>query len=425
MTEKPQVETVEANGRHYAWPAHPVVVVCIDGSEPDYESSDCGGYIEQAMKAGAMPYLSEAVGGGTMRLADSVVPTFTNPNNLSIITGAPPSVHGICGNFFYDREADAEVLMNDPKLLRAGTIFQAFEAAGAKIAVVTAKDKLRALLGNGLTFGAGGSICFSAEKADQASLEVNGIENVLELTGLPLPTVYSADLSEFVFAAGVKLLETVRPDILYLSTTDYIQHKHAPGSEGANAFYRMMDGYFAKLDALGATLALTADHGMKAKHDANGEPDVIYLQTVMDDWLGEGQARVICPITDPYVVHHGALGGFATIYLADGDKTADIVSRLQALDGIEVAVSRDEGCRRFELPPDRVGDVMVISTRNKALGTSRERHDLSGLKEPLRSHGGLSEQKVPLIVNRPAPSLAPDRKLRNFDIFDVVLNHAT
>ena len=116
-TNKPRVE---ANGRHYAWPANPVVVVCIDGSEPDYESSDCGGYIEQAMKAGAMPYLSEAVASGTMRLADSVVPTFTNPNNLSIITGAPPSVHGICGNFFYDREADAEVLMNDPKLLRAG-----------------------------------------------------------------------------------------------------------------------------------------------------------------------------------------------------------------------------------------------------------------------------------------------------------------
>jgi len=424
MTDKPHVEAVEANGRRYAWPANPVVVVCIDGSEPDYDGSDCGGYIEQAMKAGAMPYLSKAVAGGTMRLADSVVPTFTNPNNLSIITGAPPSVHGICGNFFYDREADAEVLMNDPKFLRAGTIFQAFERAGAKIAVVTAKDKLRALLGDGLTFGAGASICFSAEKADQVSLEDNGIENVLELTGLPLPSVYSADLSEFVFAAGVKLLETVRPDILYLSTTDYIQHKHAPGSEGANAFYRMMDGYFAKLDALGATLALTADHGMKAKHDANGEPDVIYLQTVMDDWLGEGQARVICPITDPYVVHHGALGGFATIYLADGDKTADVVSRLQALDGIEAAMSREDGCRRFELPPDRVGDVIVISTRNKALGTSRERHDLSGLKEPLRSHGGLSEQKVPLIVNRPAPSLAPDRRLRNFDIFDVALNYA-
>ena len=106
-------------------------------------------------------------------------------------------------------------------------------------------------------------------------------------------------------------------------------------------------------------------------------------------------------------------------------KTAEVVARLLAMDGIETAMSREEGCRRFELPPDRVGDVMVISTGNKALGTSRERHDLSGLKEPLRSHGGLSEQKVPLIVNRPAPSLAPDRRLRNFDIFDVVLNHAT
>jgi phosphonoacetate hydrolase len=117
------------------------------------------------------------------------------------------------------------------------------------------------------------------------------------------------------------------------------------------------------------------------------------------------------------------MGPWAALRRSNGERTADVVSRLLALDGIETAVTREEGCRRFELPPDRVGDVMVISTRNKALGTSRERHDLTGLKEPLRSHGGLSEQKVPLIVNRPAPSLTPDRRLRNFDIFDVVLNH--
>ena len=418
-----QETRVEVNGRFYAWPANPVVVVCIDGSEPDYESSDSGGYIEQAMKAGAMPFLSKVVETGTARLADCVVPAFTNPNNLSIVTGAPPSVHGICGNFFYDREADAEVMMNDPKFLRVGTIFQAFEAAGARIAVITAKEKLRGLLGHGLSFGAGGSICFSAEKSDQVSLAENGIENVLDLVGLPLPSVYSADLSEFIFASGVKLLESVRPDIMYLSTTDYIQHKHAPGSAGANAFYGMMDGYFARLDGLGAVLALTADHGMKAKHDAAGEPDVIYLQTVMDEWLGSAGARVICPITDPYVVHHGALGGFATIYLADGGRAGEVISRLSAMPGIETAVTREEGCRRFELPADRVGDVIVISSRNKALGTSRERHDLSGLTEPLRSHGGLSEQKVPLIVNRPTPSLTPYRRLRNFDVFDVALNH--
>jgi phosphonoacetate hydrolase len=415
--------TVEVNGRSYAWPDDPVVVVCIDGSEPDYEGSDSGGYIERAIAAGQMPFLGAALETGTNRLADCVVPSFTNPNNLSIVTGVPPAVHGICGNYFYDREAGAEVMMNDPKFLRAGTLFEAFQTAGAKLGVVTAKDKLRRLLGHGLAFGASGSFCFSAEKADEASLAEHGIEDVLAEVGLPLPSVYSADLSEFIFAAGVKLMETQRPDILYLSTTDYVQHKHAPGSAGANSFYRMMDGYFAQFDALGATLALTADHGMKAKHDASGEPDVIYLQALMDDWLGAGAARVICPITDPYVAHHGALGGFVTIYLPDGVDAAEVISRLAALDGIECALARGEGCRRFELPEDRVGDAIVISTRNKVLGTRPERHDLTGLTEPLRSHGGLSEQRVPLLLNRPTPTLGAERRLRNFDVFDVALNH--
>ena len=415
---------VEANGRLYAWPTNPVIVVCMDGSEPGYESSDGGGYIERAIEAGVMPFMSKMIETGTQRLADCVVPSFTNPNNISIVTGAPPSVHGICGNFFYDRESDTEVMMNDPKFMRSETIFNAFERAGAKIALVTAKDKLRLLLGNGLTFGAGGSICFSAEKSDEVSLEGNGIENVLGLVGLPVPTVYSADLSEFVFAAGVKLLETARPDIMYLSTTDYVQHKFAPGSDGANAFYAMIDPYLAKLDALGATLVMVADHGMKAKHDGNGEPDVIFLQTLLDDWLGDGQSRVICPITDPYVVHHGALGGFVTVYLSDLSRTADVISRLSTIEGIECVVTREEGCRRFELPADRVGDIMVISHGTKVLGTSLDRHDLSALKEPLRSHGGMSEQTVPLLVNRRTPSLTPYRRLRNFDAFDVALNHA-
>ena len=102
---------------------------------------------------------------------------------------------------------------------------------------------------------------------------------------------------------------------MYLSTTDYVQHKHAPGTPEADAFYRMMDGYLARLDTLGATIALTADHGMNAKTDARGVPQVLYLQDHLDAWLGAARARVILPITDPYVVHHGALGSFATVYL--------------------------------------------------------------------------------------------------------------
>ena len=415
---------VEVNGRHYAWPSVPVVVVCIDGSEPDYDGSDNGGYIERAVAAGAMPYLAEVLKGGTYRTADSVVPAFTNPNNLSIVTGAPPAVHGICGNFFYDADGDGEVMMNDVKFLRSETILAGFERAGAKIVVVTAKDKLRGLLGAGLNFGESGSICFSAEKADQVSLSQHGICDVLDLVGRPLPSVYSAELSEFVFAAGVELLRRDRPELMYLSTTDYIQHKHAPGTAAANDFYAMMDEHFAALDAAGAVLAVTADHGMKAKHDATGAPDVIYLQTMLDEWLGSGAARVICPITDPYVVHHGALGGYVTVYLAEPELSGEVIARIMKLDGIECAVTRQDGCRRFELPPDRVGDVIVISRSNKVLGTSPERHDLSGLSEPLRSHGGLSEQKVPLIVNRATPGLSRYGRLRNFDIFDVALNLA-
>ncbi|HLI11841.1 MAG TPA: phosphonoacetate hydrolase [Alphaproteobacteria bacterium] len=406
---------VTVNGRSYRSPARPVVVVCVDGSEP--------GYIERAVEAGRAPFLGRILKEGTNRRADCVMPSFTNPNNLSIVTGAPPRVHGICGNYFYDPESKAEVMMNDPRFLRARTIFEAFQRQGAKIAIVTAKDKLRRLLGHGLEIGPGKGICFSSELANKATLAENGIENVLDLVGLPLPGVYSADLSEFVFAAGVKLMRRDRPDLMYLSTTDYIQHKHAPGTPVAIDFYAMMDRYLAELDAEGAAIAITADHGMNDKHDAAGAPDVIYLQDVTDAWLGKDAARVILPITDPYVVHHGALGSFATIYLPPGCDVPALLARLRGLSGVELALSRAEACKRFELPEDRMGDIVVIATAHKVLGTSKARHDLSGLTEPLRSHGGLSEQKVPFILNR-ATDLAADTRLRNYDIFDAVLNHA-
>src|SRR5262249_14886831 len=150
------------------------------------------------------------------------------------------------------------------------------------------------------------------------TLKDNGIGDVLKRIGKPLPEVYSADLSEFVMAAGVSILKNERPDLMYLSTTDYVQHKAAPGSEIANSFYALMDRYVGELDAAGCVLVLTADHGMNDKHLPNNEPDVIYLQTLLDEWLGAGKTRVILPITDPYVVHHGALGSFATVYLEAG-----------------------------------------------------------------------------------------------------------
>jgi phosphonoacetate hydrolase len=401
---------LRVNDRSYRQPDAPLVVVCVDGCEPEY--------VNQAIAAGRVPFLASLRDRGTCLTADCVVPSFTNPNNLSIVTGVPPSVHGICGNYFWDRDAGAEVMMNDPKYLRAPTILAALADAGRKVAVVTAKDKLRALLGHRMT-----GICFSSEKAAEATRAANGIDGVPALVGMDVPSVYSAALSEFVFAAGVKLMQRERPDVMYLSTTDYVQHKAAPGTAVANDFYAMMDGYLASLDAMGATIVVTADHGMNAKTDAFGRPNIVFLQDVLDRRFGAGSTRVILPITDPYVVHHGALGSFATVYLSGPASLAGTTAAIAALPGIESVLSRADACARFELPEDRVGDLVVVSERLTVLGTSRDRHDLSGLDVPLRSHGGVSEQQVPLIANRAAPALPAGRRWRNFDAFDLALNH--
>jgi phosphonoacetate hydrolase len=403
---------ITVNQRHYRLPTHPTVVVCVDGCEPDY--------IAQAVAHGRTPWLKRVLAEGTVLVADCVIPSFTNPNNLSIVTGAPPSVHGICGNYLFDVASNAEVMMNDPKWLRAPTLLAALADTGRSVAVVTAKDKLRKLLGHGMK-----GICFSAEKADEATQAENGITGVPDLVGMGVPSVYSAELSEFVFAAGVKLMANARrPDVMYLSTTDYVQHKHAPGTFGADAFYAMMDRYLGQLDAMGCVIALTADHGMNAKTRMDAQPDVIYLQDVLDGWFGAGRARVILPITDPYVVHHGALGSFATVYLPNDVNVAELVQRIGALRGIESVRDRAAAAAHFELPADRIGDVVVVSERSTVIGTSASRHDLSALDAPLRSHGGVSEQRVPLIINRRINGLDPQRRWRNFDAFDLALNHA-
>jgi phosphonoacetate hydrolase len=405
------MKIIEVNGRRYNWMSNPIVVVCVDGCEPEY--------LTEVAKSGVAPYLAKIMKEGTNWLGDCIVPSFTNPNNLSIVTGVPPAIHGICGNYFYDRELDAEVMMNDPKYLQVGTILAAFADAGAKVAVVTAKDKLRTLLGHKMK-----GICFSSEKSDQVSMVENGIDDVLAMVGKPVPSVYSADLSEFVFAAGVKLMERTRPDLMYLSTTDYVQHKAAPGSTAANDFYKMMDGYLQQLDEMGATIILTADHGMNDKHDASGAPNVVYMQDVLDTWYGAGQARVILPITDPYVVHHGALGSFATVYVPEGAVVKEWIERIKTLEGMESVLSREEAAQEFELPAERIGDIVVVSTKHVVIGTAKHKHDLSGLDVPLRSHGGISEQRVPIVCNKKLTGVDASKRLRNFDVLDLALNHA-
>ena len=402
--------TLSINNREYPSILNQTsIVICLDGSQKEY--------IDEASKLNLTPNLDDIIQKGEYLMAHSAIPSFTNPNNISIVTGQPSSVHGICGNFFYTPETGKEVMMNDPQYLRAPTIFEKFYQAGAKIALVTAKDKLRTLLGNGLKFSENRTICFSAEKSDQATKIENGIENVNDWLGMPVPEVYSQDLSEFVMAAGVKLMEEFKPDIMYLSTTDYIQHKYAPGHEVANKFYSMFDKYIGQLDEIGATIIITADHGMKPKSKEDGSPNAIFLQDHLDDKFNKNKTKVILPITDPYVVHHGALGSFATIYLEDKNDLEDVMMEIKKIKDIEVVLNKEEGCSQYNLPKDRMGDIICMSSEFMTIGSSKDKHNLSGLNEPLRSHGGLHEREVPFIVNKKMPLIDSNKQLYNYDAF--------
>ena len=255
--------SVLVNGRTYQIPQRPTVIVCVDGGDPAYYSD--------GLQRGLLPALQRFQAGGVLALANAVMPTFTNPNNLSIVTGSLPDVHGISGNFFLNPDTGAEVMMNEPHFLRTDSILAALSQQGARVAVVTAKDKLRRLLGHGLHQG----ICFSAEKAHETTQAEHGIDKVNTLIGWDTPEVYSSRLSEFVMEAGLRLLQQYTPDLLYLSLTDYIQHKHAPGTPEADRFYQTLDGYFDAFDALGAVVGFTADHGMNDKNDAAGQPNIV------------------------------------------------------------------------------------------------------------------------------------------------------
>jgi phosphonoacetate hydrolase len=409
---------IELNGRHYRLPARPTVVICADGCDPSY--------LEAGIAAGVLPTIARWREAGYFALAEAAMPTFTNPNNMSIVTGVPPALHGISGNFTLDRDSGAEVMMTDPALLRSQTIFALMSQAGIATAAITAKDKLRRMLGRGLRIGDHG-ICFSSEQADRCTPEEHGIEAVEALVGRPTPDMYSADLSLFVLDAGIRLAEQDRARLLYLSLSDYVQHGHAPDEPEALAFHQAMDQRLRRLAELGCVVALTADHGMNDKALPDGRPHVLYLEDILNAHFGAGAVRVICPITDPFVRHHSALGSFVRVYRKKGAPLATLVHALRTLPGVDAVLTREEACAHYELPYDREADLVVTGDRNTVIGASAAEHDLSALAgHRLRSHGGAFEQVVPFLLSHPVSdeyrAISESRPLRNFDIFDFALN---
>ena len=409
---------IKLNNIEYTWPKRPVVVVCIDGGNPEY--------INEGVKEGIIPNIESFMNKGFYSVAQGSMPSFTCPNNMSIVTGTEPDTHGISGNFFIDPNTQEPVVMTGPELLRSRSIMSEFSREGARVVSITAKDKLRKQLQKDMDLSRG-SISFSSQYADRCIMKENGIENVLEFVGQPLPDMYSAELSLFVLDAGIKLLKEQKPDILYLSLTDFIQHAYAPGTEEANNFYIEMDRRFGIFHELGALVALTADHGMGDKSDERGNPNVIWLQDLLDQNLGKGTCRVICPITDAFVGHHGALGGFVRIYLEKKEDQNKVYEIVQAIEGVEKVWTAENVAKELEQPLDREGDLAVVADKRTVIGGSEKDHDLSALKgKRLRTHGSLHEAKVPFILSEPLNDIysrrAKGNTLRSREIFEYALN---
>ena len=407
----PSSNAFSVNGRSYRLPARPVVVICLDGTSDEY--------LDAAIARGRMPHLQRISVSGFRGRARAALPSFTNVNNASIVTGVPPSVHGISGNFFLESATGEEVMMNSAKYLRAPTILAAAAKTGRKVAMVTAKEKLRDILSHDLN-----AIAFSSEKANEAQLKTHGLTEVEKLVGKSTPPIYSADASLFVLQAGIALLKLRRANFLYLSLTDYIQHKFGPEQCEALDFMAAIDEKLGQMLDLGAMIGATADHGMNSKQTLAGKPAVIYLQTLLTKQFGAG-CRVILPITDPYVVHHGALGSLAMVHLPRLAMAGEVQDWLMRFEGVTEVHDRETAARKLELPSDRIGDLVVLSGRNVALGRTPEHHDLSVLGGALRSHGGRYEEMVPMLVSNPLNREYQMRAAtdpRNFDIFDFTLN---
>lgn len=479
---------MQVNGQRYALPApgRPVVGFCMDGTSQDY--------IDAAIQAGCMPNWKGILGDpealsfaafvqrnaqaqlsrGTHALVTSAYPTFTNPNNVGIMTGLPPSQHGISGNYYVDDE-DKPVIMTSAKLIRANSIFAALARAGVKVTIITVKDKLKTLLSHELDpelVRSGNVRCISVENLSRANTESLGVELGFDAgssqsfeTALNYAASVSKDLSEgrrapdpyhphassYAIRLGTRLaLDAMRNEpqgrsLFYITTTDYIQHAHPPGEPEANALMQELDQAIGQLHKAGAIVGMTADHGMNDKSGFNGEPRVVYLSDELQTRCGlvDGKtARVILPITDPYVAHHAALGGCGFVKLfknASAGAQPDlqhIMKTLRDIPGIYTVVGAQDAAKAFDLPIDRIGDFVVFGDSQTALGSSRTFHApqleeamnqrRQGGKFRLRSHGSMDEATVPMFVNR---ALNPEvaRKLttgkgRNWDLYAILLN---
>jgi phosphonoacetate hydrolase len=355
-------------------PRRRILVVLIDGLGPDY--IDCAD----------MPNLKRMAAAGSFRIGKCVIPSVTNVNNASVVTGCFPEEHGIVSNFYYDPRTGESVLMEDSSFLLRPTLFEKAAEAGYKTALVAAKDKICTLLGRGA------GLVISAETPPLDLVAAAG----------PKPELYSAEETNWVFRAARHLLRSGQAEVLYLSTTDYMMHTYAARDAESLEHLHGLDRMLGEIvdDNTGLEVLLTADHGMNLKTEALDPACILQAEGI--------SAEAIPIIRDKRVAHHQNLGGACYVYLHRAADRPHAASILRAVPGIEHVHTCEEAARLFRLRADRIGDLFLLGASHTAFGTLRAARE----EIRIRSHGSLHEQAVPLLrYGAPAVTGDPEYNL--------------
>lgn len=347
--------------------AKTTVIITVDGYDPEY------------IDACEAPNLMALARQGFYRVGKSMMPSVTNVNNVSIVTGEYPSSHGISSNYRMVRETGEDIYMESGEYILSETLFQRASKMGARTILSTSKDKLRTLMSDGA------DVAISSERAP-----VWAVEGV----GEP-PPIYSLDVNGWTIRAASHAMKLASADIVYISTTDFAMHTYAPDEPESQQHISVLDDAIGELvDAHpDVTLLLTADHGMNPKRRMVDLADVLGAKGI--------GAEAVPIIKDRYVVHHNNLGGCMFMYLhsTDASRTDEAAGILRETPGVERVYSRQEAADELRLNYGRIGDLVVTGDIDTVFGPKEleDSWDDTGAGHSLRSHASAHEQDVPII----------------------------
>jgi phosphonoacetate hydrolase len=334
------------------------VIICIDGLDPEY------------LEAGGMPVLTELSKKGFHKTGRCMMPSVTNVNNVSLVTASYPETHGICSNFWYDTELGDGTYVESGKDILAETMFQRARKLDRTSILVTSKDKLRTLLGDGATF-----VVSSEQPPDWV---VSGVG--------PSPDIYSLEVNGWAVKSASYIMSKHPANLVYITTTDYAMHTYGPDHPQSQKHLSILDEAIGELVEAhpDITLLVTADHGMSRKSR------MVDLKHILESY--HIRSITIPIIKDRYVVHHANLGGCMYLYVQPRD-LEEALKVIRETPGVEDAIPREEAVARFRLSGERIGDIVVTGEEDVVFG------DVTEVEIPpnLRTHGSTHEGPVPLI----------------------------